>query len=65
MIELIANRKAKIVHKRLEGHFTDERCNVDEMTDFMILDEGFLAKLKEHGYQPCEWCMWEEEEPDK
>ena len=63
-VELIANRKAKEVHRRLEGKFTSEQCNVDDMTDFMILDEGYLNRLIEQGYRECLHCK-PEETPDE
>ena len=57
--ELFINRKKGTIHRRSLGHALEESrlCNLNDVTDFMIVDTGMLARLLEQGMERCPHCF--------
>jgi len=61
--ELFVNRKEGVIHRRF-GERSLEKCNLDQVSDYMLADEAMLARLLEQGMERCKNC-WDDVLADK
>jgi len=56
---LLVNERRKVMHRAVRGpdfRLTEERCNLDQLSDCQVYTMDYLGQLLESGYRWCKRC---------
>ncbi len=56
----LLNTQTSEIHRLVEGHLSDERCNIDAARDAghlkEITESDAVARIRDESGSVCEWC---------